>query len=145
MTTLVKPDGSAIVSSLKKEKDSTIPTNPNDISEMLSKVPEPTGWRILVRPYMPPSKTKGGIHISDEAQERMSIATVCALVIKMGPLCYQDETKFPTGAWCKEGQWVIFGRYAGSRFKTDLGEVRILNDDEIIGTVSDPQNIIHNY
>ena len=62
----------------------------------------------------------------------------------MVPLCDQEESKFPTGLWCKEGQWVILGRYARSRFKTDLGEVRILNDDEIIGTVSDPENIIHN-
>jgi co-chaperonin GroES (HSP10) len=112
---------------------------------MLDKVPEPTGWRILVRPYIPPAKTKGGIYMSDDSQERIALATVCALVIKCGPLCYKDEEKFPTGAWCKEGDWVIFGRYAGSRFKTELGEVRILNDDEIIGTVKDPQDIIHNY
>jgi len=144
MTTLVKPDGSAIVTKLKEQKPD-IPTDPKDISQMLDKIPDPTGWRILVRPYIPPKKTKGGIYMSDESQERVALATVCALVIKCGPLCYKDETKFPDGAWCKEGDWVIFGRYAGSRFKTELGEVRILNDDEIIGTVSDPENIIHNY
>lgn len=144
MTTLVKPDGSAIVTKLKKQKPD-IPTDPNDISNMLDKVPEPTGWRILVRPYIPPKKTKGGIYMSDDSQERIALATVCALVIKCGSLCYKDEEKFPEGPWCKEGDWVIFGRYAGSRFKTELGEVRILNDDEIIGTVKDPQDIIHNY
>jgi co-chaperonin GroES (HSP10) len=144
MTTLVKPDGSAIATKLKNQ-EADIPTDPKDISQMLDKIPDPTGWRILVRPYIPPKKTKGGIYMSDESQERVALATVCALVIKCGPLCYKDETKFPDGAWCKEGDWVIFGRYAGSRFKTELGEVRILNDDEIIGTVSDPENIIHNY
>jgi co-chaperonin GroES (HSP10) len=120
MTTLVRPDGSAIANKLKESKPD-IPTKPKDISKMLEKVPEPTGWRILVRPYMPPAKTKGGVFVSDESQERIAVATVCALVLKMGPLCYRDENKFPTGAWCKEGQWVIFGRYAGSRFRTDLG------------------------
>jgi len=142
--TLVRPDGSKILTTVKKPKPE-IPTDPNSIDKMLDKIPEPTGWRIVVRPYIPPSKTKGGIHISDEAQERIALATVCALVLKMGPLCYEDKTKFPTGPWCKEGQWVIFGRYAGSRFKTELGEVRILNDDEIIGTVEDPEHITHNY
>lgn len=144
MTTLVKPDGSAIATKLKNQ-EADIPTDPKDISQMLDKIPDPTGWRILVRPYIPPKKTKGGVYMPDESQERVAVATVCALVIKCGPLCYKDETKFPDGAWCKEGDWVIFGRYAGSRFKTELGEVRILNDDEIIGTVSDPENIIHNY
>jgi hypothetical protein len=104
MTTLVRPDGSAIANKLKESKPA-IPTKPEDISKMLEKVPEPTGWRILVRPYMPPAKTKGGVFVSDESQERIAVATVCALVLKMGPLCYRDENKFPTGAWCKEGQW----------------------------------------
>jgi len=144
-TTLVKPDGSKISEEIKKEQEISIPTDPKSIDEMLDKIPDPTGWRILVRPYVPPKKTKGGIYMSDESQERISLATTCALVLKMGPLCYKDEEKFPTGPWCKEGDWVVFGRYAGSRFKVDIGEVRILNDDEIIGTVSDPQNIIHNY
>jgi len=142
MTTLVKPDGSKIVSKITDKPD--IPTDPNDISKMLDKIPDPTGWRMLVRPYVPPKKTKGGIITPDEAHERITLATVCALVIKQGPLCYKDETKFPTGPWCKEGDWVIFGRYAGSRFKTELGEVRILNDDEIIGTVQNPEDITHN-
>jgi len=73
------------------------------------------------------------------------MTTVCAYVLKVRELAYKDKEKFPDGPWCSKGDWVIFGRYAGSRFKTELGEVRILNDDEIIGTVKDPQDIIHNY
>ena len=45
--------------------------------------------------------------------------------------------------WCKEKDWVIFGRYAGSRFKIDGGEVRLLNDDEILATINDPEDILH--
>jgi hypothetical protein len=90
MTTLVRPDGSAIASKLKESKPA-IPTKPKDISKMLEKVPEPTGWRILVRPYMPPAKTKGGVFVSDESQERIAVATVCALVLKM--VHYVTETK----------------------------------------------------
>lgn len=144
-TTLVKPDGSKILSKTLKDEDVKIPTDPESIDKIIDKIPEPTGWRILVRPFTPAKKTKGGIFMPDESHERVALTTVCALVLKMGDLCYKDKEKFPNGPWCKEGQWVVFGRYAGSRFKTELGEVRILNDDEIIGTVQDPQNIIHNY
>jgi co-chaperonin GroES (HSP10) len=62
--------------------------------------------------------------------------------MKQGPLCYQDEAKFPAGAWCKTGDWVIFARYAGSRFRIDGGEVRILNDDEILAVIGDPEDIL---
>ena len=55
---------------------------------------------------------------------------------------YKDENKFPDGPWCKEGDWVLIGRYAGSRFKIDGAEPRILNDDEIITTISDPRDIM---
>jgi len=60
-------------------------------------------------------------------------------------LAYQDEQKFPTGPWCEDGDWVLFGRYAGSRFDIEGGEVKILNDDEIIAKVEDPEAILHNY
>ena len=73
------------------------------------------------------------------------MTTVIGIVVKMGDLCYLDKDKFPTGPWCKEGQFVMYGRYAGSRFKTKYGEHRILNDDEIIGVVKRPQDILHLY
>jgi co-chaperonin GroES (HSP10) len=73
------------------------------------------------------------------------MTTVIGIVVKLGDLCYLDKDKFPTGAWCKEGQFVMYGRYAGSRFKTKYGEHRILNDDEIIGVVKRPQDILHLY
>ena len=61
----------------------------------------------------------------------------------MGPLCYNDSDKFPTGQRCKEGDWVIFARYAGSRLPIEGGEVRLLNDDEVLGTISDPESVLH--
>ena len=63
-------------------------------------------------------------------------------VLKQGPLAYGDKDKFPEGAWCKEKDWVVFPRYAGSRFKIEGGEVRILNDDEVIATIMDPDDIL---
>lgn len=108
-----------------------------------SRIPTPTGWRIAILPYRGAEKSKGGIVLAEETQKRTQLATVCGYVLKVGTLAYMDETKFPTGSWCKEGDWVIFGRYAGSRIGIDGGEIRILNDDEIIGRVNDPEDILH--
>ena len=112
--------------------------------EEKNKLPVPTGWRILVLPFKGKKKTKGGILYSDEQIDRQQLATVCGNVLAVGPQAYTGE-KFPDGPWCKGGDWVIFARYAGSRFKIDGGEVRLLNDDEIIATVKDPEDIVHEF
>ena len=111
----------------------------------LERLLSPTGWRILVLLYAGPKKTKGGVILTDTANETIQMTTVCAYVLKVGELAYKDKEKFPEGPWCKEGEWVIFGRYAGSRFKIEGGEVRILNDDEIIARINNPEDILHAY
>ena len=109
----------------------------------MEKIPIPTGWRILIMPYIPPKKSKGGVEIPDEVHEREQLATVVGYVLAVGPDAYKDKSRFPGGAWCKEKDWVIFGRYAGSRFKIEDGELRFLNDDEILGVVEDPSYLVH--
>ena len=106
-------------------------------------IPNPTGWRIIVLPYKAKEKTKGGIILSDKTVSESQIATNCGLVMEVGPDAYQDEDKFPNGPWCKRKDWVLFARYAGSRINIDGGELRILNDDEILGTIDDPEDILH--
>ena len=108
------------------------------------KLPTPTGWRMLILPFKMGEKTKGGLLLSDETVERSQVASTCGLVLKMGPHCY-DKEKFPEGAWCKPGDWGIFARYAGSRILIDGGEVRLLNDDEILATIDNPEDIFHQY
>ena len=111
---------------------------------LLERLPQPTGWRVLVMPYQGKAKTSSGLYIPDEVRERESVATVVAYVMKLGPLAYKDPDKFGDGEpWCKEGQWVCIGRYSGSRFKIDGGEVRIINDDEVIATLLEPDDIKH--
>ena len=109
----------------------------------LEKLPNPTGWRILIMPFAQKEKTDGGIIIAQETLDRSRIATQCGYVLKMGDLCYEDKDKYPTGPWCKEKDWVIFARYAGSRMEIDGGEIRMLNDDEILGTIDNPEDILH--
>ena len=109
----------------------------------LEKLPDPTGWRILVMPFQVKEETKGGIIIAQETLDRARAAVQVGYVLKMGPLCYDDKDKYPTGAWCKPKDWVIFARYAGSRMEIEGGEIRMLNDDEILGTIDDPKDLIH--
>ena len=109
----------------------------------LEQLPNPTGWRILVMPFKVKEETKGGIIIAQETLDRARVSTQVGYVLKMGDLCYEDKEKYPTGPWCAEKQWVIFARYAGSRMEIDGGEIRMLNDDEILGTISDPEDILH--
>ena len=92
---------------------------------LTERIPQPTGWRILVMPYMGREKTESGVYVPDQSREREARATVVAYVVKVGPLAYKDQDKFDGEAWCNEGDWVCIGRYAGSRFQIEGGEVRI--------------------
>ena len=112
-------------------------------TSVLERVPKPTGWRILILPYTMSSKTKGGIYIPDQTVDRESYATVVGYVVSLGPDAYKDKAKYPDGPWCKEKDWVIFGRYAGARFKIEGGEMRILNDDEILATINNPEDVFN--
>ena len=109
---------------------------------ILDRMPSPTGWRILILPFAGLGVSKGGIHLTQEFVDRERLSTVCAYVVKMGPLCYKDA-KFGNESWCKEKQWVLIGRYAGAKFKLgDDAECRIINDDEVIATIHDPTDIV---
>ena len=137
MTDLILPTHVAkarAVQKKKEKKDNTVPEK--------GKLPEPTGWRILVLPHRGKGKTKGGVILSDKTVEESQIATNVGLAMTVGPDAYNDKDRFPNGAWCKKKDWVIFARYAGSRLNIEGGELRLLNDDEILGVVDDPESIL---
>ncbi len=115
-----------------------------DLTSESAKLPNPTGWRILVLPFKQKDKTKGGIIMTDNTIEKSQVASTCGLVLATGPTCY-DKERFPEGPWCKKGDWIIFARYAGSRIKIDGGEIRLLNDDEVLATVENPEDIFHEF
>ncbi len=110
---------------------------------LLERMPSPTGWRLLILPYRGKGKTDGGIYLPDKVLEEQNVSTQVGYVLKVGDLAYKDPEKFPVGPWCEQGDWVMFARYAGSRFKIDGGEVRILNDDEILAKIQEPEDILH--
>ena len=109
------------------------------------KLPKPTGWRLLVLPFKMKETTKGGLVLAETTLERQQVASQVGLVMAMGPQCYQDKERYPEGPWCKEKDWVMFARYAGSRIKIDGGEMRLLNDDEVLATIDSPEDILHEF
>ena len=113
-----------------------------NVGSIKDELPQPSGWRLLVLPFTPKEKTKGGILFSQEQLDKARIATTCGYVLKMGDLAYKDKEKFGK-PWCKVGDWVMFARYAGARLPIEGGEVRILNDDEVLGTIGDPESVLH--
>ena len=113
--------------------------------EETEKLPKPTGWRILVLPFRMDEKTKGGILVGAETLDRQQVASQCGNVLAMGAHCYKDKERYPDGPWCKKGDWVIFARYAGSRIQIEGGEIRLLNEDEILATVKNPEDILHKF
>lgn len=99
------------------------------------KVPQPVGYRILLRPRGVVEKTKGGIILTDSNKDSQTYLNSVGQIIAMGAECYTDRKK----PWCKVGDWVIFGRYAGARVSVQNVKMVLLNDDEIIATLESPE------
>jgi chaperonin GroES len=111
----------------------------------MDRVPQATGWRIVVLPYKGVEKTKGGLLLTDKAIEEQQLTTNVGLILNMGPDAYADKNKFPNGPWCLKGDWIVFAKYAGSRVKIEGGEIRILNDDEVLAKLDDPKDVLTLY
>ena len=109
---------------------------------VLERMPQPTGWRLLVLPYRGKGVSEGGIQLVKETIDRETLATVVAYVVAVGPDAYADKKRF-SSVWCKKGDWIMIGRYAGSRFRlADESEVRIINDDQLIDTILNTDDIV---
>jgi len=124
----------------KKEKNKE-----EDKEPAMERVPQATGWRMVILPYKGVEKTKGGLLLTDKAIEEQQLTTNVGLILSMGSDAYADKNKFPNGPWCKKGDWVVFAKYAGSRVKIEGGEIRILNDDEILAKLKDPKDVLTIY
>ena len=136
-------EGVATIAEAYKEPTDKV-LDPDSIGEsLLERMPAPTGWRILVLPYRGKGKTDGGIYLPDAVVQEQTVSTQVGYVLKVGDLAYKDAEKFPMGPWCDQGDWVMFARYSGSRFKIDGGEVRILNDDEVLAKIKEPEDVLH--
>jgi chaperonin GroES len=103
------------------------------------KIPDPSGYKLLIKPLEVQEKTESGIYMPDALKSAEQTASVIGFVVKMGPDAYKDESKFPNGPYCKEGDFVIFRSYSGTRFKIEKQEFRLINDDTVEAVVDDPR------
>ncbi len=106
-----------------------------------TQLPEPTGYRILIAIPDKEEKTEGGILKAQETLHYEEVSSIVGFVMKMGPDCYKDETRFPTGPWCQVGDFVLFRAFSGTRIKIYGKELRIINDDNVEAVVDDPRGI----
>jgi co-chaperonin GroES (HSP10) len=107
--------------------------------DVRAKLPEPKGYRILIAIPEVSQKTEGGVFIPDERRNAEETASLVGYVLKVGSEAYADANRFPTGPWCKEGDFVIFRSYSGTRFKVMGKEFRLINDDTVEAVVEDPR------
>lgn len=114
----------------------------NKNKKEVEKIPKPTGFRIVILPLTLKSKTKGGLHLTDDTIEQAQITTNVCKVLKVGPDAYADKERFPKGPWCKKGDWILITKYAGSRIRIEGGELRIINDDEVLAVIDHPSDIL---
>lgn len=113
-----------------------------DTAEKRAKqLPEPSGYRILCALPEIEEKTAGGIYKADTTMHFEELTTPVLMVLKMGPDAFKDEKRFPSGPWCKEGDFILTRPMAGSRVKIHGREFRIINDDSVEGVVEDPRGI----
>ena len=104
-------------------------------------LPDPKGYRILCAVPHVEEEFEGGLIKAEDTKRVEEQTTVVLFVIKMGDLCYKDEARFPTGPWCKEGDFVLTRPYSGTRVVIHGREFRIINDDTVEAVVEDPRGI----
>ena len=123
------------IKAVKKEEDEAIQP------ESASQLPKPTGYKILIALPEAEEKTAGGIIKAEETIRIEETAAVTGFVLDMGSDCYKDDKKFPTGAWCSKGDWIVMRAFSGTRISIHGKEFRLINDDTVEAVVQDPRGI----
>ena len=110
--------------------------------EIDAQLPKPVGYRVLVAlPQQKDTYEGSNILKTDTAKRLDHIMSIMGLVMDMGDKAYADKERFPTGAWCKQGDYVMFRANTGTRFTVNGLEYRLMNDDSIEAVIDDPAGI----
>ena len=120
------------------------PDEDDDNDTKAGALPVPTGWKLLcVVPEVEQKIAGTSLDlVRDTATMRQEEhATTVLFVLRVGPDAYKDTAKFPNGAWCKEGDFVLVRTYSGTRFKIFGKEFRLINDDQVDAVVQDPRGL----
>jgi co-chaperonin GroES (HSP10) len=122
-------------------EDGEVSTLPDTDERKAKQLPDPSGYRILCAIPEIEEKYESGIVKSADTMQYEELLTTVLFVVKMGPDCYKDTARFPSGPWCKEGDFILVRPHAGTRLKIHGREFRIINDDSVEGVVEDPRGI----
>ena len=114
---------------------------PETAEEKAKQLPDPSGYRILCAIPDIENKFDSGLVKAEVTVHNEELLTTVLFVAKMGPDCYKDKERFPSGPWCKVGDFILVRPHAGSRLKIHGREFRIINDDSVEGVVEDPRGI----
>ena len=122
-------------------EDGEVSTLPDTDERKAKQLPDPSGYRILCGMPEFDETYDSGLLKADITMQHEELLTTVLWVMKMGPDCYKDQSRFPSGAWCKVGDFVLVRPHAGTRLKIHGREFRIINDDSVEGVVDDPRGI----
>jgi co-chaperonin GroES (HSP10) len=122
-------------------EEGEVSTLPDTDERKAKQLPDPSGYRILCGIPNIEEQYESGILKSDLTLQHEELLTTVLFVVKMGPDCYKDAARFPSGPWCKEGDFILVRPHAGTRLKIHGREFRIINDDSVEGVVEDPRGI----
>ena len=122
-------------------EEGEVSTLPDTDERKAKQLPDPSGYRILCAIPDIDEKYDSGLIKSDMTLQHEELLTTVLFVVKLGPDCYKDTARFPSGAWCKEGDFILVRPHAGTRLKIHGREFRIINDDSVEGVVEDPRGI----
>jgi|TARA_B110000285_G_scaffold152460_1_gene170248 co-chaperonin GroES (HSP10) len=114
---------------------------PDTAEQKAKQLPDPSGYRILCAIPEIDKEYDSGLVKADITKHNEELLTTILFVMKMGPDCYKDKDRFPSGPWCKEGDFVLVRPHSGSRLKIHGREFRIINDDTVEGLVEDPRGV----
>ena len=141
---LVLPDGTMHSLEAVDVEVTEVPEEPTPEEiqvQMARQLPEPRGWRLLCSLVTATDQYDSGLLKADETKKIEELTSPVLFVLKLGDLAYKDEVKFPTGAWCKEGDFVITRPYTGTRIMIYGKEFRVIYDDQVEAVVEDPRGI----
>ena len=105
-------------------------------------LPDPRGYKILIALPDPDREFGSGILKSNKTLYEEEIGSIVGMVVKLGPDCYKDKKRFPTGPFCIEGDWILMRSYSGTRFKIHGKEFRLINDDSVEAVIEDPRGLV---
>lgn len=139
MTGVPQLDLSQVAKAINEPKPEETPLTD---AEVEARLPKPVGYRMLIAlPEIEKTYGESGILKIDKEVNKDYIMSIMGIVVDMGEDCYNDTERFPNGAWCKPGDYVLFRMNSGTRIRVDGHEYRVMNDDSIEAVIPDPRGI----